>query len=347
MEFEYYVKTTVDGIGTSALPSTSGFDNYTTNLNTVENKGIELNVQTTPYRDNNWKVDFNFNVARSQTYLRKLSEYAGTESGSWQTNGSYLIRNELNQPYGSFYGYMYDGVYLNTQQTIALDQAGNQIYTMGDNGEFVPVYMRFNYPSIGYQFKPGDARYKDVNHDGNINLQDVVYLGDYMPLFTGGFGPTIRYKSLSLSGWFHFRYGNSVLNMTRMNMEKMYSFDNQSKAVLKRFRNEYEPGTEDQAPADLLPRALYASGYNWLGSDRFVEDGSFLRWKTVTFRYGLPKNVVKAIGVQDMNLWLTMQNLMVWTNYTGQDPEVDLRNGQDSSRAPRPYQFTMGLKVGL
>lgn len=347
MELEYYIKTTVDGIGSSALPSTSGFDSYTTNLNTVENRGVELNVVTTPYRDKDWKVDFNFNVARSQTYLRKLSDYANTESGSWQNNGSYLTRNELNQPYGSFYGYKYAGVYLNTQQTIALDKVGNPIYTMSDNGQMEPVYMRFNYPSIGYIFQPGDARYVDINNDGNINLQDVVYLGDYMPLFTGGFGPTIRYKSFTLSGWFHFRYGSSVLNITRMNMEKMYNFDNQSKAVLKRFRTPFEPGTEDQAPADLLPRALYATGYNWLGSDRFVEDGSFLRWKTVTFRYGLPKNMIKLIGVQDMNLWLTMQNLYVWTNYTGQDPEVDLRNGQDTSRAPRPYQFTFGLKVGL
>lgn len=347
LEFEYYVKTTVDGIGSSALPSTSGFTSYTTNLNTVENKGIELNVQTTPYRDKNWKVDFNFNVARSQTYLRKLSEYAGTESGSWQLNGSYLIRNELNQPYGSFYGYKYDGVYLNKQQTIAKDAHNNAIYTMGKDGSLEPVYMRFNYPSIGYQFMPGDARYVDVNNDGNINLQDVVYLGDYMPLFTGGFGPNLRYKNLSVSSWFHFRYGNSVLNMTRMNMEKMYNFDNQSKAVLKRFRNEYAPGTESQAPADLLPRALYSAGYNWLGSDRFVEDGSFLRWKTLTVRYAMAKKVVKLIGVQDMNLWVTMQNLMVLTNYTGQDPEVDLRNGQDSSRSPRPYQFTFGLKIGL
>lgn len=348
MEVEYYIKTTVDGIGTSSLPSSSGFDNYTTNLNTVENKGLELNVITTPYRDKNWKVDFNYNVARSQTYLRKLSEYGNTESGSWQSNGSYLSRLELNQPYGSFYGYKYDGVYLNQQQTIALDKSGNQIFTMDDYGQLVPVYMRFNYPSIGYVFQPGDARYVDINNDGNINLQDVVYLGDYMPLFTGGFGPTIRFKGFTLSGWFHFRYGSSVLNITRMNMEKMYNFDNQSKAVLKRFRTPFEPGSEDQAPADLLPRALYAAGYNWLGSDRFVEDGSFLRWKTVTFRYTLPKNIIKNIGLQDMNLWLTMQNMYVWTSYTGQDPEVDLgKGGQDTSRAPRPYQFTMGLKIGL
>lgn len=346
MEFEYYVKTTVDGIGNSALPSTSGFDGATMNLNTIENIGWEYNIQATPYKDNDWKIDLNFNVSRSQNYLRKLSEYGTTEAGSWQTNGSYLTRNELNQPYGSFYGYMYDGVYLNSDQTIARDATGNKIYTMGASGEMVPVYMKFNYPSIGYTFQPGDAKYVDVNKDGNINLQDVVYLGDYNPLFTGGFGPTVKYKNFSLSSWFHFRYGNDIINMTRMNMEKMYNFDNQSKAVLKRYTTSFEPGNEADAPADLLPRALYQAGYNWLGSDRFVEDGSFLRWKTATFRYNLPKNTAKMLGIEDMNLWLTMQNVYVWTNYSGQDPEVGSK-GYDNSRTPRPYQYTMGLKIGF
>lgn len=348
VEFEYYVKTSIDGIGNSALPSTSGFDGATMNLNTVENIGWEFSIQSNLYKDNDWKVDLNFNVARSQNYLRKLSEYAGTESGSWQSNGSYLTRNVLNQPYGSFYGYMYDGVYLNSEQTIAVDKQSKQIFTMDANGQMVPVYMKFNYPSIGYQFQPGDARYVDVNKDGNINLQDVVYIGDFNPLFTGGFGPTIKYKNLSVSAWFHFRYGNDIINATRMNMEKMYNFDNQSVSVLRRFTTPFEPGTESNAPADLLPRALYQSGYNWLGSDRFVEDGSFLRWKTGTVRYNFSKKLAKSLQVEDMNLWFTMQNIYIWTNYTGQDPEVsDSDRGYDNSRTPRPYQYTMGLKIGF
>lgn len=348
IEFELYRKTTIDGIGTSALPSSSGFASATMNLNTIENRGWELSINSTPYRDKDLRVDFNFNVARSQNFLRKLSEYATTVAGTWQENGSFMERFELNQPFGSFYGYMYDGVYLNEQQTIALDKQGNPIFTMAPDGQIEPVYMRFNFPSIGYQFQPGDARYVDINHDGNINLQDVVWLGDFNPLFTGGFGPNIRYKGFSLSGWFHFRYGNSLINMTRMNMEKMFNFDNQSKAVLRRFTVPFEPGTEHEAPDNLLPRSLFQQGYNWLGSDRFVEDGSFLRWKSATFRYNLPKKIATALGIEDMNLWMTMQNIYTWTNYTGQDPEVDNRsNGRDNSRTPRPYQYTMGIKVGF
>ncbi|WP_163267161.1 SusC/RagA family TonB-linked outer membrane protein [Dysgonomonas sp. 216] len=350
VEFDTYWKTTKDGLGSTAIPSSSGFSGMTANLNTVENIGWELNVQTTPYKNKDWLVNFNFNIARSQNYLRKISEYMQVVDGNWQDNGNYLIRLEKDQPYGAFYGYKYKGVYLNEEQTIARDKNGNHIYTLGDNGQLEPVYMKFGYPSVGYEFQPGDARYEDINNDGNINYQDVVYLGDYNPLFTGGFGPTVRFKGFSVSAWFYFRYGNDVINMSRMQMEKMYNFDNQSRSVLRRFRQPYENPAD--APSDLLPRALYNDGYNWLGSDRFVEDGSFLRWKTLTFKYMVPKKVVNNFGVSDLSVWLTLQNLYTWTDYTGQDPEVKISGslsevGRDYANAPRAKQFTLGFTLGF
>lgn len=352
LEFDLYKKTTIDGISDTGIPSSSGLSRTTMNQNTVENIGWELNVQTTPFQSKDWQVRFDFNVARSQNFLRKLSQYAVTESGSWDNNGQYLIRLELNQPYGSFYGYKYDGVYLNKEQTIAKDRNGNPIYTMGDTGMMEAVYTMFGYPSIGYEFMAGDARYVDINNDGNINLQDIVYLGDYNPLFYGGFGPKLKYKNLSIDSWFYFRYGNDIINMTRMNMEKMYDFNNQSTATLKRFREPYEVGQEDKAPEDLLPRALFRSGYNWLASDRFVEDGSFLKWKTLTVRYNIPRQFTSQFKVADLFVWLTMQNMLTFTNYTGQDPEVSItgglnRVGRDYSQAPRPRQYTFGLSITL
>lgn len=352
-EFDYYRKKTKDGISLDTkIPSTSGMSNMTMNLNTIENIGWDLNIQTVPYRSKDLRVNFGFNIARSQNYLRKFNEYMTTESGSWQDNGNYLIRLEVDQPYGSFYGYKYDGVYLNKEQTVAKDKNGNPIYSVGPSGQQQEVYMRFGYPQKDYVFQPGDARYVDINNDGNINLQDVVYLGDYNPLLTGGFGPTIKYKDFTLSAWFYFRYGNDIINESRMQMEKMYNYDNQSKAVLKRFRQEYPVGTEHLAPSDLLPRALYGEGYNWLGSDRFVEDGSFLRWKTLTLRYNLPRAVASNFHLSDLSFWVTLQNLYTWTDYTGQDPEVKITGkleevGRDTSRAPRPRQFTFGLSFGF
>ncbi len=354
IEVDYYRKRTKDGIDDSAkLPTTSGFGATTMNTNTVENIGWDVNVQTMPYRTRTMQVGFNFNFARSQNYIRKFGEYSTDESGSWDKNGSYLIRLEKDQPYGAFYGYKYDGVYLNKEETIAKDKNGDPIYTMGSNGELTPVYMRFGYPTIDYEFQAGDARYVDINNDGNIDLSDVVYLGDYNPLFTGGFGPTFRYKNLTVTAWFYFRYGNDIINEAKMNMESMYTFDNQSKAVLKRFRESYPVGTEHTAPSDLLPRALYGVGYNYLGSDRFVEDGSFLRWKTLTVKYNLPRAVANSLRLSELSFWVTLQNLYTWTSYTGQDPEVSLSTsnlsdvGRDKALAPRARQFTFGLQFGF
>jgi hypothetical protein len=208
--------------------------------------------------------------------------------------------------------------------------------------------MKFGYPSVDYSFMPGDARYKDINHDGNINYQDIVYLGDYNPLFSGGFTPNIKWKQFSLNAVFHFRYGNDIINMARMEMENMYGYDNQSKAVLKRFRHEYDDPAI--APTDLLPRALAQTGYNWLASDRFVEDGSFLRWKSVTFRYNFKKDLISRLKLSDLYLYFTMQNIYVWTNYTGQDPEVSISGsnaGKDYARVPLPKTFSFGLNLSF
>ena len=265
------------------------------------------------------------------------------------TNGAYLTKIQVGNPLGSFYGYKYEGVYLNSEQTIARDKTGRPIYTYDDQGNKEAVRMKFWYPSVGYEFQPGDAKYADINHDGNINAQDLVYLGDVNPLLTGGFGPTIRFrKSISVNAYFYFRYGFEVINQTRMDMENMYGFNNQSKAVLKRWRHEYADAST--APTDLLPRALMSKGYNYLGSDRFVEDGSFLRFKSLTVNYNFDKKVVSKLGMNDLKFWVTMQNIYIWTNYSGMDPEVSMRSGisglgYDTSRSGRPQEYSMGLSV--
>ena len=116
--------------------------------------------------------------------------------------------------------------------------------------------MRFDYPNTDYVFQAGDAMYEDINHDGNINYMDVVYLGNGNPKFIGGFGPDITFKgNLKLTAFFSFRYKYDVINGTQMNSTNMFNYDNQSTAVLRRWRN----------PGDVtsIPRALYGSGYNW------------------------------------------------------------------------------------
>jgi len=346
LEFDYFIKTTKDQFTESVnIPSSSGFSSMSMNHGIVENKGWELNINYKPVKTRDLNIDLAFNIASYENVVKEVHEYANLYGGTWDANGSYLTRIILNQPLGSFYGYKYDGVYLNESQTIAKGKNGQPIYTVDDQGMQVPVYMRFGYPSVDYTFQPGDAKYVDLNNDGNINYQDIAYLGDFNPLFYGGLTPSIKYKQFSLNTVFHFRYGNDVINMTRMELEKMYNYDNQSKAVLKRWRHSYE--NEADAPEGLLPRALYGEGYNWLASDRFVEDGSFLRWKSATVRYNFKKELLTRINVSELYLYMTVNNLHVWTNYTGQDPEVSLGSGKDYSRAPVAKSFTFGLNISF
>ncbi len=346
VEGELYTRKVDDQFMNSlSIPSTSGFTSMTTNYGTILNKGFELNVNYTAVRTKDLLVKFAFNIARSENSVTKISEYAELYSGNWSSNGSYLSRVELNQPTGSIYGYLYDGVYLNEDQTIARDKHGNKVYTMDADGQKVPVYMTFGYPSISYQFQPGDARYKDLNNDGNINYQDIVWLGDINPLFFGGLTPSVKWKQWSLNTVFFFRYGNSVINQTRMNLESMYNYNNQSRSVLKRWRHSYE--SEEDAPEGLLPRALYGTGYNWLASDRYVEDGSFLRWKSLTLRYNFARELIKPLGLSSAYIYTTLNNIHVWTNYTGQDPECSSSTGKDTSRAPVAKSYTLGLNVSF
>lgn len=333
------------------VPSSTGFKTVNMNAGIMDNQGFEISVNTVPVRTKDWTVSFNVNIARNQNYIREISEQYPNEKGVTTANGSYIRRFEVDQPLGSVYGYKYKGVYLNEDQTIARDNAGNKIYTYDEKGTRIPVQMKFGYPSIAYQFEAGDARYEDINNDGNIDYQDIVYLGNVNPLFTGGFGPSVKYKNWSLNGFFNFRYGNKIINSSKMEMEKMHSFDNQSTSVLKRWRHSYD--NEADAPTDLLPRALYKSGYNWLGSDRYVEDGSFIRFKSLTLKYMLSKKQLNKSILKECSFWVTANDLYVWTNYSGLDPEVSIggsdpfASGYDTARTPRTLTMTFGVNLSF
>ena len=250
-------------------------------------------------------------------------------------NGNYASRIEIGNPLGSFYGYEFLGVYPDKESTIVLGQDGSPVY--GLDGQ--PVYMSAN----DYTFQAADAKYNDTNFDGIINEYDMIYLGDAMPSFTGGFGPYVSYKGFALNMFFHFRTGQYVVNNTRMNLENMYGKNNQSAAVLSRWR---QPGDVTE-----VPRALYNTGYNWLGSSRFVEESSYLRLKITTLSYTIPKDITEKLKMNRIKMFITGYDLLTFTNYSGQDPEVSVggsdpfRLGYDNSRTPRPQRYTFGFNV--
>jgi hypothetical protein len=297
----------------------------------------------TPIKTKNWTLDFNFNISQNQNVIREISPYYPQSKGVTTSNGQYQALLQVDNPFGSIYGYRFKGVYKDLEATIVSDATGKKV--IGPNGQ--PVYMRFNYPKTDYIFQPGDAIYEDINFDGNIDYKDVVYLGNSNPKFSGGFGPTLSYrKNLKISAFFNFRTSYDVVNGTKMLTTNMYGYNNQTTAVLRRWRN---PGDETD-----IPRALFNTGYNWLGSSRYVEDASFVRFRSFTVRYNFTDRMLKKMKIKSFSTYLTTENLLTFTRYTGQDPEVAPRGASgpftivtDNSSTPPPLMFTLGITTSF
>ena len=358
-DLNYYYKRTKDMLfKTTPLPSTSGYGSLPYfNGGTMDNTGWEVNFYANKFiKTKDFSVDFKFNLSNYVNTLIDLNEgiLSGINADYDYKNGTYLTRIQTGNSFGSIYGFKYKGTYRYNEYIagsqddapVSRDASGN--VNVDENGK--PVAMVFKYNTTTktstYTFKGGDAKYEDINHDGSIDKYDIVYLGNTNPLLSGGFGPTFRYKNLSCNMFFNFRYGNKIINRARMNAENMYTNDNQSIAVNWRWR-------KDGDVTDI-PRALSNynenGGYNWLGSDRFVEDGSFLRFKYLTFNYSFPAKQLKKYMINKLNLYLTFNNIFVLTKYTGVDPEVGygaLGTSFDDAKTPRSHDLTLGLSLGL
>ncbi|MBC7828003.1 MAG: SusC/RagA family TonB-linked outer membrane protein [Chitinophagaceae bacterium] len=322
------------------ISSYTGFSAVNMNVGTMDNQGWEIAIFTIPFKAKDLTIGFDFNISHNENIIREISEFYPSTKGNIALNGEYMRILQIDNPFGSFYGFKFKGVHKDKASTLAV--SGGKPIT-GPNGQ--EVYMRFNYPSVDYIFQPGDAIYEDVNNDGNINYMDVVYLGNSNPKLTGGFGPSVTYKGFKLSSFFNFRYGYDVVNETKMRTSNMAGYDNQSTAVLRRWRKE----------GDItdMPRGILGGGYNWLGSDRYVEDASFLRFRTVTARYTFQEKFISKLKIKNLSAYVTVENLYTWTGYTGQDPEVSTRGSDpfrvaaDISLTPPTKAFTLGLVAGF
>jgi TonB-linked SusC/RagA family outer membrane protein len=317
----------------------NGFSSLSMNVGVMDNDGWEASVYYAAVRNNKWNVNFNFNIANNRNVIREISPlYPRENARASLKNKSFFTYLQEDNPFGSFYGFRYKGVYQNTDETIALDREGNQI--ISPDGE--SIYMRFNYPTVDYVFQPGDAKYEDVNYDGVIDHKDIVYLGNSNPKLTGGFGLNIVYdKKWSLLTFFNYRQGSDIINGTKMNTTDMLGYNNQSTAVLRRWRQEGD--------VTDMPRALFGSGYNSLGSSRYVEDASFLRLRSVTLKYDFNRSFLDRIKMGQLSTYLTVENLFTFTRYTGQDPDVAVRYKDafsvlmDNSMTPPLKTLTFGI----
>jgi TonB-linked SusC/RagA family outer membrane protein len=335
------------------IPTSAGYPTLSyRNVGDMRNVGWEFNLNGNKIiKKGIFSVDFNITFANNKNQITAMDEtcLASLNKEFNRSNGSYLTRVELNSALGSIFGFRYKGVYQYSQYSpeeikgvsgpnapVVRDAAGEVVFD--ENNMTKPVM--FCAGSVNYEFRGGDAIYEDINHDGQINELDIVYLGSSLPKITGGFGFKLNFGRFTWNNQFNFRYGNKIINQARMEVEKMYDNNNQSRAVNWRWRVEGDITT--------IPRALRQTGYNYLGSDRFVEDGSFLRLNYSQVSYSVPQKVIKKWGLTQLSLYISANNLFCLTKYSGADPEVGY--GQfgivtDGAKTPRAKSFTGGVTV--
>ncbi len=376
-DFNYYFKRTKDLLMSGVrIPSTSGFSSLAwANVGEMTNKGWELNIELNKIvKVGKFTLGANFNISQNFNEIVQMDESVLESINSeWNSSsrGTYLNRIQTGNPLGSIYGLRYKGVYQYTYEyltnlktsngwtgeqlrnyinneflasgktaPIALDANGNVMMDTKGN----PIRMVYNYSdgSSTYKFQGGDAIYEDVNNDGQINSLDIVYLGNSNPRVNGGFGVKLQYDQWSLKANFNYRSGVKIVNNAKMNLEKMYDAYNQSSAVNWRWRK--------NGDVTEIPRAMYNTGYNWLGSDRYVEDASFLRMSYIQLQYNFKQKQLKALGIRRLNLSLSAQNLFCWSKYSGTDPEKSPGSwgiAYDNDQTPRSKSVTMNIQVGF
>ena len=226
---------------------------------------------------------------------------------------------------------------------IAYDSDGNMLTDA--KGDPLQMYYCYNEGSR-YKFEGGDAIYEDINHDGQIDRYDMVYLGNSNPKCNGGFGIQLFFGRLSLNAGFNFRIGNQIVNMARMNLESMLTNQNQSFATTWRWRK----NGDDTVVPRALSRVNGYSSYNSLPSDRYVEDGDYLRLQYIQLSYDFDAKKLKKYGINKLKLFASMDNLFCWTKYTGVDPDVSPQGfavSTDNNRTPRTKSFTCSLTLGF
>lgn len=362
--FNYYKNTTKKQLMSNyGLPTSTGFDKLRyRNTGSVENSGWEFNVNVNRikvFKDFHFSMYFNVGQNFNEILEMEQTILDGRNPDFTYENAKYLQRIQVGNPLGSIYGFRYKGVYRYSYKNwekalkeeaegrngtcpIVRDENGNVVY-MADG---TPKPMVFNYNqetgTSTYTFKGGDAIYEDINHDGTINELDIVYLGNSNPKAQGGFGVTFAYKRFTLKANFTYRLGVDAANMARMDLENMYSNNNQSTAVNWRWRKEGDI-TE-------IPRALKNTGYNFLGSDRFIEDASYVRFSYLQMSYSFEPKWLKKYGFRSLSLYASADNLCVWTKYTGLDPEIAVDGdgrAMDGAKTPRSRSYTLSLSVGF
>jgi len=326
------------------------------NIGSLENKGIEftlntLNIQT---KDFSWKSNIVFSMNRSK--VLGLNTESGILNKTIQQGSDIttVTRTAVGQPIGQFYGYKVIGRFEKATDFYYKDKDGNVKPTalpegmqIGENGVWI-----------------GDYIFDDVNKDGVINEKDCGYIGNPNPDFTFGIGNTFTYKGFDINIQLNGSYGNDVANYQRRWLENPRENSNLLSSALgyaqlglidstgpNDYRNVQIVGGDPLMPRIAASTASSSSNYRF--SNRFLEDGSYVRIKNISVGYNLPKNLYSKYGISNIKVYSNMQNVLTFTKYKGYDPEVGsinqdaLLTGIDNGRYPSPRVTTLGLNVNF
>ena len=332
---DWYRKTTRDLLLNTALPTSSGYFSAMKNVGKVRNQGIEFTLNTTNIKNRHFSWTTNFNIAFNKNKVLELAENqssllsAAKFDQNYNSQYSYIAK--VGYPMGMMYGFIYEGTYKYED----FDKVGDT-YTLKRN---VPYF------SSESNTQPGMPKYADLNGDGIIDDNDRTMIGNGMPKHTGGFTNNFEYKGFDLSIFFQWSYGNDVLNANRL------FFENSNKTRDLNQYASYADRWTPENPESNIPRAT-DSGSNKVFSTRIIEDGSFLRLKTVSLGYTLPKQLTKKWKIDNARVFVAGQNLWTCTGYSGYDPEVSIREGAltpglDFSAYPRAYSISFGINLGF
>ncbi|TGE25889.1 TonB-dependent receptor [Hymenobacter aquaticus] len=318
---DLYQKRSTDLLFEVPLPLSSGAQtlNIIQNLGEVENKGLELGLNTTNVQSDNggfaWTTQLNFTLNRNKVInIGTVRNEQGVVSDR-KIIGDYSIV-QAGLPLGTFYGLQTDGIFQTDDEAKKLNP----------------------------EARAGDIRFKDLNGDNKITDADRTVIGNSNPKSIAGVTNTFSYKGLELSVFFQGSFGNDIYHENRRSTEGMYQALNQTTRVL----NRWTPTNRDTD----VPRAVLndPAGNNQV-SNRFIEDGSYVRLKNVTLAYALPSGLMQKAGISGIRVYVTGQNLLTWTDYTGYDPEVSADPfsstgfGRDLGVYPQSRTYTVGLNA--
>lgn len=334
---EIYRKRTDDLLLRAQLPPSFGYGTAFRNIGAVENKGLEFTINSQNITSKNFKWESNFNISFNRNKVLALTdnqtEYLTTVSFDTRYSGAASYITKIGQPIGMFYGYNWLGNY----QYADFNETSPGVYTLKPG---VPNIAAATNPTV----RPGFIKYEDRTGNLIVNDDDRTVIGNPNPKFMGGFSNNFTYKNFDLNVFLQFSYGNDIINANRLLLEGLIGTVGLN--MYNSFTNRWSPENQNNT--------YFSTGLGGprVYSSRIVEDGSYLRLKTISLGYKLPYDWIKKVKITNLKVFASAQNLVTWTNYSGSDPEVStfsnaIIQGFDFSAYPRPRTIVFGLNVTL